>query len=60
VSIQEALGDLVFNTIIYRHIKFAEGPVHEMPINFYASKSAGADEYRDLAKELLARESQEA
>ena len=59
-SIEHAFGDLVFSTIIYRHVKFAEGPVHEMPINFYASRSAGAVEYRDLAKELLTHETQKA
>jgi chromosome partitioning protein len=59
-SIQQTFGKLVFSTIIYRHVKFAEGPVHEMPINFYASRSLGADEYRNLAKELLTHESQKA
>ena len=52
-SIKETFGELVFETIIYRHTKFAEGPVHERPINFYATKSPGAVEYCDLAKELL-------
>jgi len=52
----QTLGDLVLDTIIYKHVKFAEGPVHELPINFYASKSPGAEEYRNLAKELLDRE----
>jgi chromosome partitioning protein len=55
-SIQQTFGDLVFSTIIYRHVKFAEGPIHEMPINSYASRSLGADEYRNLAKEFLAHE----
>ena len=55
-SIKETFGDLVFETIIYRHTKFAEGPVHEMPIIFYATKSPGASEYRDLAKELLSHD----
>ena len=59
-SIQKTFGHLVFSTIIYRHIKFAEGPIHEMPINFYASRSLGADEYRNLAKEILAHETQKA
>jgi len=59
-NIQQTFGSLVFSTIIYRHIKFAEGPVHEMPINFYASRSLGAEEYRNLAKEILTRETQEA
>ena len=59
-SIQQTFGNLVFSTIIYRHIKFAEGPIHEMPINFYAAKSPGADEYRNLAKEMLTHETQKA
>jgi len=56
-SIQQTFGNLVCSTIIYRHVKFAEGPIHEIPINFYASKSPGADEYRNLAEELLTHES---
>jgi chromosome partitioning protein len=59
-SIQKTFGHLVFSTIIYRHVKFAEGPIHEMPINFYASRSLGAEEYRNLAKEILAHETQKA
>ena len=59
-SIQETFGDLVFSTIIYRHIKFAEGPVHEMPVNLYAARSDAAAEYRILAKELLAHDSAKA
>ena len=59
-SMEQTFGDAVFSTIIYRHIKLAEGPVHELPIGSYATKSAGADEYRELAKELLSRESQKA
>jgi chromosome partitioning protein len=59
-SMEQTFGGLVFSTIIYRHIKLAEGPVHELPINFYATKSAGAAEYRELAKELLSHEDQKA
>ena len=55
-SIQQTFGDLVFSSIIYRHVKFAEGPIYEKPIDFYASRSLGADEYRNLAKELLTHE----
>ncbi|MFC1925431.1 ParA family protein [Chloroflexota bacterium] len=55
-SIVQTLENLVLDTIIYKHVKFAEGPVHELPINFYASKSPGAEEYRNLARELLDRE----
>lgn len=59
-SIQQTFGNLVFSTIIHRHVKFAEGPIHETPINFYASKSPGAEEYRNLAKEFLTHESRKA
>jgi len=55
-SIKQTFGDLVFDTTVYKHIKFAEGPVHEVPISLYAPKSPGAEEYRNLAKELLTHE----
>jgi len=55
-SIKETLGDLVFTTIIHKYVKLAEGPVHELPINYYAAKSRGTEEYRNLAQELLDRE----
>ena len=59
-SMQQTFGELVFSTVIYRHTKLAEGPVHEMPVGFYASKSAAAAEYRQLAEELLSREGKKA
>ncbi len=59
-SIVETFGDLVFSTIIYRHVKFAEGPVHELPVSLYAARSAAAAEYRNLAEELLTHDSRQA
>ncbi len=58
-SVVETFGDLVFSTIIYRHVKFAEGPVHELPVTLYAGRSAAASEYRRLAEELVAHDSRE-
>ena len=55
-SIEQTFGDIVFETIIRKRIKFAEGPIHETPINKYAPRSPGAEEYRNLAKEILDRE----
>lgn len=55
-SIENTFGDIVFRTIIHKRIKFAEGPVHEAPINTYAPRSPGAEEYRNLAKEILGNE----
>jgi chromosome partitioning protein len=59
-NMAETFGELLLATIIYRHTKLAEGPVHELPVSVYAGKSAGAAEYRALAQELLAHDSQKA
>ncbi|QIX28780.1 ParA family protein [Nocardioides sp. JQ2195] len=50
-----AWGDKVFHTVIRRTIKFSDSTVAGEPITTYASSSAGADSYRQLAKEVLAR-----
>src|SRR3954453_10216389 len=51
----EAWGDTVFHTVIRRTVKFSDSTVAGEPITSYASASAGADSYRQLAKEVLAR-----
>jgi chromosome partitioning protein len=51
----EAWGDTVFHTVIRRTIKFSDSTVAGEPITSYASTSAGADAYRQLAKEVLDR-----
>ncbi len=58
-NMEQTFGNLLFATIIYRHVKLAEGPVHELPVSVYATKSAGAAEYAALAKELLSHDGQE-
>src|SRR5688572_21968990 len=51
----EAFGDRVFHTVISRTVKFPETTVAGEPITSYASSSTGADAYRSLAREILAR-----
>jgi chromosome partitioning protein len=51
----EAFGDGVFHTVIGRTVRFPETTVAGEPITTYAAGSAGAAEYRQLAKEVLAR-----
>ncbi len=51
----EAFGDKVFRTVIARTVKFPETTVVGEPITSYASSSRGAQAYRNLAKEVLAR-----
>jgi len=51
----EAFGETVFHTVIRRTIKFPETTVAGEPITTYAPNSSGADQYRTLVREVLAR-----
>ena len=51
----QAWGETVFHTVIRRTIKFSDSTVAGEPITTYAASSTGADSYRSLAKEVLAR-----
>lgn len=53
----EAFGDKLFKTVIHKTIKFSEGSVAGVPILAYAPSSNGAQEYRDLAREVVDRAS---
>ena len=53
--LQEAFGDLVFDTRIGRTIKFPDASVATEPILSYAPNHAGAHAYRRLAREVIAR-----
>jgi chromosome partitioning protein len=48
-------GEVVFHTVIRRTVKFSDATVVGEPITTYASSSPGAESYRQLAKEVLAR-----
>ena len=45
----------IYETMIPRNIRLAEAPSYGIPINMYDSKSAGAESYRKLAKEIVGR-----
>jgi chromosome partitioning protein len=51
----QAWGDTVFHTVIRRTVKFSDSTVAGEPITTYAGSSAGAEAYRQLAREVLAR-----
>ena len=51
----ERFGDLVFDTVITRTVRFPETSVAGEPITTWASKSAGAQAYRSLAREVIDR-----
>ena len=51
----EAFGDQLFDTQIRRTIKFPDASVAAEPITSYAPTHAGAEAYRRLAREVIAR-----
>ena len=53
--VQDAFKETVFQTKIRRTVKFPETTVAGEPITTYAPHSSGAQQYRDLAREVLAR-----
>ncbi|WP_246180445.1 ParA family protein [Kocuria coralli] len=53
--IVEAFGDKVFDTVIKRTVKFPDATVAAEPILSFASNHAGAEAYRQLARELISR-----
>lgn len=54
-NVKKNLDTIIYKTIIPRSVRLAEAPSHGMPINLYDSKSAGAESYRMLAKEVIDR-----
>ena len=51
----ERFGDLVFDTVITRTVRFPETSVAGEPITTWAPKSGGAQAYRALAREVIDR-----
>lgn len=52
-ELREVFGEEVFSTVITRTIKFADASVAAEPILSYAKNSEAAEQYRNLAKEVL-------
>jgi chromosome partitioning protein len=46
----------VFNSIIQRNVRLSEAPSHGQPIVLYDPKSKGAENYSELAKEVINRD----
>jgi chromosome partitioning protein len=55
-DVRQHLIGKVFDTIIPRSIRLSEAPSHGKPITSYDSNGAGAQSYRELAKEFLRRQ----
>ena len=54
-NVKNHLNQNIYNTLIPRNIRLAEAPSYGLPITKYDSKSAGAEAYRKLAKEVMKR-----
>jgi chromosome partitioning protein len=54
-TVRQAFGDSVFQTVISRTVKFPDSAVAGEPITTFAPTSSGANAYRQLAREVLAR-----
>ncbi|MCR5666774.1 MAG: AAA family ATPase, partial [Eubacterium sp.] len=52
-NVKNNLQTRIFDTIIPRNVRLAEAPSHGLPINAYDGRSAGAEAYRNLAKEII-------
>jgi len=56
-NVKNNLKQSIYKTIIPRNVRLAEAPSHGLPINIYDPKSAGADGYRQLADEVIEKDS---
>ena len=52
-NVKNHLNQNIYNTLIPRNIRLAEAPSYGIPITKYDPKSAGAEAYRNLAKEVM-------
>ncbi len=55
-NVKDNLKQNIYKTVIPRNVRLAEAPSHGLPITMYDSKSAGAEGYRQLAQEVISRE----
>lgn len=54
-EVKAHMGGKVFNSMIPRNVKLSEAPSHGLPITMYDERSKGAESYRLLAEEIIAR-----
>jgi chromosome partitioning protein len=54
-EVRSHLGDRVFGTVVPRSVRLAEAPSYGRPILQHSPSSRGADAYREITAEFLAR-----
>jgi chromosome partitioning protein len=56
-ELRRRFGNVVYNVVIRENVRLAECPSFAQPITQYAPASAGAQDYRALAQEVMQQES---
>ena len=59
-EVRENFGDKMYQTIIPRTVRLSEAPSYGQPILAYDKNSRGSEVYLQLAKEVIARDKQQA
>jgi chromosome partitioning protein len=57
--LEESFGELVFRTRIRKTVRYAEAPVKGSSVLKYDPTGAAAEAYRELAREILAKEAED-
>lgn len=58
-NVKEHFPDKIYETKIPRNVRLSEAPSFGQPITMYDPKSAGAESYKKLAQEIIARDKKE-
>ena len=56
-EVKQHFGALTFDTVIARNIRLSDAPSHGKPVILYDAMSAGTNNYLNLAKEILIKNS---
>ncbi|MBR2947260.1 MAG: ParA family protein [Bacteroidales bacterium] len=56
-EVRHHFGSMVFNTIIQRNVRLSEAPSHGKPVILYDAISTGTNNYLNLAKEIISKNS---
>jgi chromosome partitioning protein len=59
-QLRSRFGNVVYKGVIRENVRLAEAPSFTKPITQYETNSAGAEDYRALAGEILKRERRQA
>ena len=56
-EVRHHFGSMVFKTIIQRNVRLSEAPAHGKPVILYDAISTGTNNYLNLAKEIISKNS---